>query len=97
MASILIIDDEKAIQLYPNPARGQFKLLVRLLKSINANAKIELFSASGQAVYTLSGVVANGVLQTTIQVPPTVASGLYVVKVTTANEVQQAKLVYSKN
>ena len=71
--------------------------MVRLSKIVNANAKIELLNTAGRVVYTASGFVANGILQTTIQVPTTVASGMYLVKVTTANEVQQAKLVYSKN
>jgi hypothetical protein len=90
------IGEGKAIQLYPNPSTGRFQLLVRLSKSVNANAKIELLSTSGQAVFTSSGFVSNGILQTTIQVPVTVPNGMYVVKITTANEVQQTKLVYSK-
>jgi hypothetical protein len=91
------IHEGKAIQLYPNPSTGRFQLLVRLSKSVNANAKIELFSKLGQALFTSSAFVSNGILQTTVQLPVTVPSGMYVVKITTANEVQQTKLVYSKN
>jgi hypothetical protein len=91
------IAEGKVIQLYPNPSTGRFQLLVRLSKSVNANAKIELFSTSGQAVFSSSGVVANSILQTAVQVPVTLPSGMYVVKITTAKEVQQTKLVYSKN
>ena len=66
-----------AFNLMPNPSNGNFELNVDMGNDFNGSAMISVMNIAGQQVAQLSGVVANGKMHTTIQIPQ--VAGIYMV------------------
>lgn len=66
-----------AFNLMPNPSNGNFELNVDMGNDFNGSAMISVMNIAGQQVAQLSGVVVNGKMHTTIQIPQ--VAGIYMV------------------
>ncbi|MBK9730536.1 MAG: T9SS type A sorting domain-containing protein [Chitinophagaceae bacterium] len=91
-----IADDVPVFFVFPNPTGGLFKLTLQLNEEDNADAKIEVIGLLGQIVYTEKAAVEKGKLQKEIQLSPSTARGMYLVKVTTGDEVHTTKIHLTK-
>jgi hypothetical protein len=82
----------EAIAVYPNPAKGSFKVAFAQAGSY----KLELVSGSGQVVWSgQSRVGSGGVLET---VAPSAASGAYLLRVTNAatGKTETKKVIFNR-
>ncbi|MFZ1632946.1 MAG: MopE-related protein [Chitinophagales bacterium] len=66
-----------AFNLMPNPSNGNFELNVDMGNDFDGAAMITVLNIAGQQVAQLSGVVTNGKMHTTIQIPQ--VAGIYMV------------------
>ncbi|MEO7397000.1 MAG: hypothetical protein ABIW84_00395, partial [Ilumatobacteraceae bacterium] len=62
----------------------------------NANTKIQLVDIFNKTVYTENAVMNSGALQKTIIPPPTLANGLYIVRLIVNDKIYITQLVYEK-
>ena len=64
--------------VYPNPASGEFNILVTIDNSINTIAEISIFNLMGAQVYQNTANVNNGIIDQTIQFNE--MAGMYFIK-----------------
>ncbi|NVO19855.1 MAG: T9SS type A sorting domain-containing protein [Bacteroidetes bacterium] len=70
-----------SLNVYPNPSKGEFTLILQVDENTNTKAKIQMVNMMGKTVYTEDAEIGNGLLQKTISTPSAVANGIYIVRV----------------
>jgi hypothetical protein len=86
----------QAIQVFPNPSKGEFTLILQVEENTNAKAKIQLVNMMGKTVYTDDAEMGNGLLQKTIFTPSSFANGLYIVRVIVDDKLYKTQLIFSR-
>jgi hypothetical protein len=76
------------IQLYPNPARDLVHVVLHSSEKISS---VSLYNLSDQQLP--SSYVLNSGNNATVQLPPNLLSGLYVLRIVTQNKIYHAKLI----
>jgi hypothetical protein len=82
--------DNQLIQVYPNPTSGPTTLSYQVKEA--GTVSIELFDASGRAVFRSSAAQVPGEYQTTLD-PSSLSSGVHVLVVTTASTRSVSRLM----
>jgi hypothetical protein len=75
-----------AIQLMPNPNKGDFTVKGSLVNKADEEVTMELTDVLGQVVYKSKVMSRGGVLDEQIHLSSTVANGMYVLSLKTATE-----------
>ena len=86
---------ELDIRLSPNPCNGSFTLSMNGIKSKLTNLTIEVFTESGQKIYTK--FLSEFINAYFIQLPSGISNGVYFVKTKFNNSAFTAKLIVQKN
>jgi Secretion system C-terminal sorting domain len=89
-----VTDQGTALQMYPNPNRGDQLMLV--LEHIEAGAStvsVDIYDSFGKHVSTRTIAVADGFINTVVELNGELATGLYVVNVTAGERVFTERLV----
>ncbi len=81
------------LDIYPNPAHGHIYIRNNTYFTNNNKLIIELINIDGQSVYKQEFTTANGNI-ITINVPPALATGMYVLNVTNSNNLKQSSKIY---
>jgi hypothetical protein len=85
-ADLLRGEDDGTITVYPNPSGGQF----RISSSLSGIKSIDLYSSSGQKVYSRTGVKKEDVND--LDLPP-LAKGVYFLKINDGSAIHTKKIV----
>ena len=98
ISTILPADDPNnklvSMQVYPNPTKGDFKVL---FKSANTTAafKVEILTVAGQVISQYNLANYDGSMQLNVS-KPQIASGIYFIRCTAGNDSKIMKLVIQK-
>ena len=84
------------VLLYPNPNDGQFLLELNTFDFSSEEISVQIFNLLGQMVYQKNMHLSDGKLNTTIQLPVNVESGLYNVRIKKGEFETNRKVVISK-
>ena len=90
------IEKADAFNVYPNPTTGQFTIDLQLSDKINGTAKVQIIDITGRSVHTGNEVITNGALQKKLTISSSLASGVYMLKLTAGNNSYLARLIYQK-
>jgi len=90
------IQTNESFQVFPNPTRGEFTLILQGEDNINAKAKIKLVDMVGKTLYVEDAEMVNGLLQKTILTPSSFANGIYVVMVIIDEKLYTKHLILDK-
>jgi hypothetical protein len=82
------------LKVFPNPNNGSFT--VSGTCSGNDNVMFEMTNMVGQSVYRGETTVTNGKLEKTVTLPPTLASGIYLLNVHTTTNKQVFQITVEK-
>jgi hypothetical protein len=74
------------VRLMPNPNKGEFAVKGTLSVKEDQVADIEVTNMLGQVVYRTTAIVQNGVVDTHIRLDNTLANGMYMLSLHSANE-----------
>jgi hypothetical protein len=85
-----------SLRIYPDPNKGQFVVELNLVEKINAKAEIQLIDMTGRGVQSENAVVNSGSLQKTIIASPSLAQGVYIVKILVNDKVYKTQMVLAK-
>ncbi|MBP9882027.1 MAG: T9SS type A sorting domain-containing protein [Chitinophagales bacterium] len=92
-----------SLELFPNPVSSDFTIDLQLSKEVltdfsskDQSATIYMLNTLGQVIYSCNEITGNGELTKVIAMPTTAASGWYVVRVVTSDQVIEQKLLYQK-
>jgi hypothetical protein len=83
-------------RLYPNPARHLFMIELGLNESVSGKAEIQLINAQGRTAYTSEAQVYDGQLKKQVATSSTLVPGIYLVRITIADEVFVGKLIIER-
>ncbi len=81
------------LDIYPNPAHGHIYIHNNTYFTNNDKVNINLVNVDGQTVLNQEYTTAGGEL-ITINVPPSIATGMYVLNITNANGSKQSSKIY---
>jgi hypothetical protein len=85
---------DNRIQIVPNPGNGSFTITGDNLAG--NNAEIRVTDMAGRSVYTEQILNINGTINKAIQLPESVANGIYLMNLQTEQERITAKIVVEK-
>src|SRR5205085_283806 len=95
-AQLVSADNGEMVSLYPNPNSGQFTLDISRISMEEEQVRIEVMNLVGQTVVTHFASVNNGLMNESINLPKSVTSGTYFVRVTVGKNVYTSKVNISK-
>ncbi|HKO81107.1 MAG TPA: T9SS type A sorting domain-containing protein, partial [Chitinophagaceae bacterium] len=87
---------QNELHLYPNPARDQFTVQIKLPGNLNDIATIQLLDLNGKLLMTQTVSVLNGVVQKQVMVSSTLSSGVYIVRIIADGKKYHQKLLLEK-
>jgi hypothetical protein len=87
---------DNSFRIYPDPNKGQFVVELNLVEKINAKAEIQLIDMTGKKVLSENAVLNDGSLQKTIIASPSLAQGIYIVRVIMNDKVYKTEMVLAK-
>ncbi|HSK13814.1 MAG TPA: MopE-related protein, partial [Phnomibacter sp.] len=79
--NMLITQSEAMMQVFPNPAKDRFRVVLQLDEPINAEANIVVSDMSGKDILSLKATMVNGLLQQEVRPEGRMAGGIYLVRV----------------
>jgi alkaline phosphatase D len=83
-----------ALNVYPNPLQGGHPLFVHFALNQKSNFQIELLDISGRVIYSQSeSDKPSGTFTMTIDTPEDLPAGVYILKMSSADEVVSRKIV----
>ncbi len=86
----------QAMVVAPNPTRGRFTIDLQVEGQLNAMAQIQLQDIAGKIIYTQQANMNAGVLNQSVNMPVSAASGLYIVRIIIEGKTYHAKLMFEK-
>lgn len=69
------------LKVYPNPAKDRFTVKLYMEGQLNAKAQIQLQDLAGKIIHIQQANMNAGVLNQSVTVPASAASGLYLVRI----------------
>jgi predicted esterase len=85
-----------ALSVYPNPASGPFIIRLNIYEAADRAVSIQLINAIGQTVLAERAQLSNGMLEKELLIDQSLAEGLYLVRVVTADRVYTGQVVLRK-
>ena len=84
------------LDVYPNPTDGDFIVYLQLADAIDHTAQMELRNVIGQVIMNNPVRLPKGKLSEQVHLNKTDPAGIYFLKVTLADHVYSAQIVYQK-
>lgn len=84
------------VRAYPNPTKGNLTVEVNDVQRVEDNITIELLNALGQVVYHRKPVIENKKINEKIEINPILATGIYILRVTIADDIYDNKILLSR-
>lgn len=87
---------EGGLNIYPNPAQNNITISLNSSEISGAEANVQIFSITGQELFTNTYRMTNGTLQQEINLQNMLPNGVYTVKVNAGNTEFTSRLVINK-
>ena len=91
-----ILENSYNMIVYPNPTTGQFNLELCINGLLEKTILIEVINSFGQVVYKKRPQKINGCVKEAIELQSSLPTGVYIMKVTTDDKIQTAKMLLTK-
>ncbi len=91
-----VIATASDIRLVPNPNNGTFSVKGTLSTTVNEEVTIDVTDVIGQVVYSKKSVAHNGTIDEQVQLGKSIANGMYMVNVRSANETKVFHMVVAQ-
>ncbi|MES2776824.1 MAG: choice-of-anchor Q domain-containing protein [Bacteroidota bacterium] len=92
----LMVNRSLVITMAPNPTKGRFTIDLKVEGQSNAMAQIQLQDVAGKILYTQQAKLNAGMLNQSVNMPASAASGVYLVRILIDGKTYHAKLMYEK-
>lgn len=92
----LLVNSNQVFVVSPNPTTGRFAIHLQVEEQLNAKAEIQLQDIAGRLIFSQTGSMYAGMLNQSLNIPASAASGVYLVRVVMDGKIYDAKLILAR-